>query len=177
MGKQRTAQPQRWKQRARRELFLLRNGSTSAICVVAMEVRREGSRGSRGEWRELLSEGFCLRWMAWAFCLFGEGFNLLSTWQESIGWRKTLVLRHSLIECFLYFDLQLIPFLTIGFNCVDWLLYNSQIDSSPLWNVYAEALLKNEFEWQLKSTTQINFLFPQSTYCVILLVVFWNTYE
>ena len=34
---------------------------SSDLCVAAMEVRRKGSRGSRGEWRELLSEGFCLR--------------------------------------------------------------------------------------------------------------------
>ena len=30
-----------------------------------------------------------------------SGDLILSTWQESIGWRKTLVLRHSLIERFL----------------------------------------------------------------------------
>ena len=34
---------------------------------------------------------------------FGEGFKWESTWQEFIGWRKTSVLRHSLIECFLYY--------------------------------------------------------------------------
>ena len=32
---------------------------------------------------------------------FGEGFKWESTWQEFIGWRKTSVLRHSLIERFL----------------------------------------------------------------------------
>ena len=37
-----------------------------------------------------------------SFCLFGEGFNILFTWQKSIGWYKTLVLRHSPIECFLF---------------------------------------------------------------------------
>ena len=52
------------------------------------------------------------------------------------------------------FQFAIIPSFTIGFNCVNWLLYNSQIDSSPHTNVYVDALLKNEFEWQLKSTTQ-----------------------
>ena len=37
-----------------------------------------------------------------SFCLFGGGFNILSMWQKSIGWYKTLVLRHSPIECFLF---------------------------------------------------------------------------
>ena len=34
---------------------------------------------------------------------FGEGFKWESTWRVFIGWRKTSVLRHSLIECFLYY--------------------------------------------------------------------------
>ena len=53
LGKQRMAQPQRRKQRAQRELFLLRNRSAPTIYVGVMEVQREGSRGSRGmEWRK-----------------------------------------------------------------------------------------------------------------------------
>ena len=53
LGKQRTTQPQTWKQRARQELFLLRNRSTPAICVAVVEVQREGSRGE--------GVSFCLR--------------------------------------------------------------------------------------------------------------------
>ena len=45
LGRQRTAQPQRRKQRAWRELFLLQNCSALVIYVVVVEVRREGSRG------------------------------------------------------------------------------------------------------------------------------------
>ena len=37
-----------------------------------------------------------------SFCLFGEGFNILSMWHKSIGWYKTLALRHSLIKCFFF---------------------------------------------------------------------------
>ena len=55
LGKQRTAQPQRRKQRARRELFLLQNRSAPAICVAVVEVRREG-REEAEEWRELAEE-------------------------------------------------------------------------------------------------------------------------
>ena len=49
LGKQRTAQPQRRKQRAWQELFLLRNHSAPAIYVEVVEVRCEGSKG---EWHE-----------------------------------------------------------------------------------------------------------------------------
>ena len=58
--------------------------------------KREGCGG------KLLSE-FFLRSL-FSVCLKRDlGGNLiLSTWLASIGWRKTLVLRHSLIERFLY---------------------------------------------------------------------------
>ena len=86
LGKQRMAQPQRRKQRARRELFLLR----------------------RSVWRRWWRFGVKEAEEALVFFLHSLVFFLRlerdlseSTWQEFIGWRKTLVLRHSLIERFL----------------------------------------------------------------------------
>ena len=75
LRKQRTAKPQRRKQRAQQELFLLQNRSAPVICVAVVEVRREGIRGSKGEWHVLLSEGcgFLSLFSIWS--LFGEGFK------------------------------------------------------------------------------------------------------
>ena len=72
LGKQRTAQPQRRKQRAQQELFLLRNRSAPAIYVAVVEVRREGSRG---ECHEHLSEGFGFLSSFSVRSLFREGFK------------------------------------------------------------------------------------------------------
>ena len=66
LGKQRTTQPQSRKQRARQELFLLRNRSAPAIYVVVVEVLREGSRGMAWRKQRLWAWTFFLR----SFCFF-----------------------------------------------------------------------------------------------------------
>ena len=83
LGKQRTAQPQKRNQWARRELFLLQNRSAPAICVAVVKVWREGSRGCKYELFFFIE-----------VILFLYVMGL--TWQTSIGWRKTSVLQHSL---------------------------------------------------------------------------------